>query len=132
VRTATRAEVVDASAAMRFALGRAPELRPVFDGAAAFAPDIFALECANGVRGYVRVREIQPAKGAELLSLLLSLRIVLIPAVQLAQASYEVALELGLSVYDAAYVVVARSAQATLITADRRLAAAYDRSELIV
>ena len=83
------------------------------------------------MRRYVRAGEIQPTKGAELLSLLLSLRIVLIPAAELAQAAYEVALELGLSVYDAAYVVVARSAQATLITTDRRLAAAYDPSELI-
>jgi predicted nucleic acid-binding protein len=117
---------------MRFGLGRAPELRRVFEGAEVFAPDFFALECANGVRRYVRAGEIQRGDGDELLGFLLSLRIELIPAARLAMAAYNVGLELALSVYDAAYVVVARTANATLITADRRLAAAYDRSELIV
>jgi predicted nucleic acid-binding protein len=117
---------------MRFCLGLAPDLRGIFGGGEVFAPDFFALECANGVRRYVRAGEIQRRDGDELLDLLRSLRIELIPAVRLAKAAYEVGLELALSVYDAAYVVVARAANATLITADRRLAAAYDRSELIV
>ncbi|HWB21974.1 MAG TPA: type II toxin-antitoxin system VapC family toxin [Gaiellaceae bacterium] len=125
------ATVVDASAAMRFGLGRAPELRRVFEDGALFAPDFFALDCANGVRRYVRAGEIQRRDGDELLGFLLSLRIELIPAARLAVAAYNVGLERALSVYDAAYVVVASAANAPLITADRRLAAAYDRSELI-
>ena len=36
-----------------------------------------------------------------------------------------------LSVYDACYVVLAEAADAVLVTADRRLAEAYDRVELL-
>jgi predicted nucleic acid-binding protein len=49
----------------------------------------------------------------------------------LAGGALDSALAHGLSVYDACYVVLAESLGATLITADRRLAAAVDRSELV-
>jgi predicted nucleic acid-binding protein len=54
-----------------------------------------------------------------------------VPSVRLARASLAAALELGLTSYDASYVVLAGAFDATLITADRRLAAAYDKAELI-
>jgi len=41
------------------------------------------------------------------------------------------ALETGLSAYDASYLVVAAQADAVLVTADRRLAAAARRSALL-
>ncbi len=130
--TVAEITVVDASAAIRFGFGEASGLGEVFETKRVVAPELFALECANGVRRYVRAGEITSDDGDELLDLLLSLRVELVQDLRLAKAAYAVALELGLTAYDAAYVVVARAAQARLITADRRLAAAYDRSELIL
>ena len=40
-------------------------------------------------------------------------------------------LQLDLTVYAAAYVVLAEAADAVLVTADRELARAYDRVELV-
>jgi predicted nucleic acid-binding protein len=129
--TVADAAVVDASAAIRFGFGGAAGLEEVFETERVIAPELFALECANGIRKYVRAGEITQHDGDELLDLLLSLRIELVQDVRVAKAAYGVGLELGLSAYDAAYVVVARGAQARLITADRRLAAAYEHAELI-
>lgn len=50
----------------------------------------------------------------------------------LTTAALAVAVERGLSVYDACYVVVAEALEAPLLTADRRRADASDRSVLIV
>ncbi len=63
---------------------------------------------------------------------ILDLRIDLVPAAPLAPLALQIGLELGLSAYDAAYVIVAEAAKAALVTADKRLAAAYERSELII
>jgi predicted nucleic acid-binding protein len=49
----------------------------------------------------------------------------------MAMASLARALETGLSAYDACYLVLADAADATLVTADRRLADAAAKAELI-
>jgi predicted nucleic acid-binding protein len=41
-------------------------------------------------------------------------------------------LSLGLSVYDASYLVLAEASDSLLVTADERLAAAAARAELVV
>ena len=48
-----------------------------------------------------------------------------------AAEALERALALGISGYDAFYVVLAEATDAVLVTADRRLAEAYDRVELL-
>jgi predicted nucleic acid-binding protein len=49
----------------------------------------------------------------------------------LAAPAFQTAITLGMSVYDACYVVIAQSLGATLVTADRRLATAVSDAELI-
>ncbi len=53
------------------------------------------------------------------------------PVADLALPAFVVAVERGLTVYDASYVVLAEAHEAPLVTADRRLADAYDRIELL-
>lgn len=53
------------------------------------------------------------------------------PVEQLVAVAMPIALERGLSVYDAVYVVLAETADAILVTADRRLAAATDNAFLL-
>jgi predicted nucleic acid-binding protein len=49
----------------------------------------------------------------------------------LAAPAFQTAITLGVSVYDACYVVLAQSLRAILITADRRLASVVSEVELI-
>jgi predicted nucleic acid-binding protein len=113
------------------ALGRAPTLRARFAQVHVIAPDHLPLESANALAKYVRAELYDAWWAAARLRDVLALRIQFVPAAPLAPVALQVGLELGLSVYDAAYVVVAEAARATLVTADRRLAAAYPCAELI-
>jgi predicted nucleic acid-binding protein len=128
--TATRAEVVlDASAAVRIVLGLAPDVRGLFADRRVSAPDLLALEAANALAAYARRGDLAPALAVGMLGDLLALPLELVPARGLAAPAQEAAIQLGLTVYDAAYVVLAASIDATLVTADRRLAASHERSE---
>ena len=49
----------------------------------------------------------------------------------LAEPAVGFAISQGLSVYDACYAVLAEAEDAVLVTADRRLAAAATRAELV-
>ena len=130
--TAIRDELVtDASAAVRMIFGLAPGLRGAIAKNHSIAPSNFPIECANALRKYVRANLLSPEQADSSLDDIMSLPITLVSAPNLARVSLATALELGLSAYDAAYVVVARGAGARLITADRRLAAAYPHAELI-
>jgi predicted nucleic acid-binding protein len=132
VPTEIRDELVtDASAAIRMVFGLAPGLRSSISATGSLAPGHFPLECASTLQKYVRVGEIDLAEADSALDDILSLPISYVETSRLAPEAFRTALELGLSAYDAAYVVVARAANARLITADRDLAEAYERSELI-
>ena len=96
------------------------------------APSLIVLEFANAALRAVRSQAVEAVEGASSLRDLAALPIELVPIESLGDVAFRVALALGLSVYDAAYVAVAEARDAVLVTADRRLAAAYDRAELIV
>lgn len=87
-------------------------------------------EAANALLGYIRAGSLEPVSAAAMLELLL-----LFPlrrrGAELATAALGSALELGLSAYDGTYTALAESIDAPLVTADRRLAAAFARSELL-
>ena len=96
------------------------------------APDLLWLEVANAFAGYVRQGRLSLEEAQLALSAVLRLPLQTTPSTDLAAASFGVALERGLSVYDACYAVVAEAEQAVLVTADRGLAGAARASELVV
>ncbi len=117
----TRAKVVDASvlAALAFAEPRVDEAAELLNGGALYAPTLIAYELCS-----VTAKKIinHPAQRAKLLR---ALDIVL--AMEVRQVSVEprkvveVAIETGLTAYDASYVVLARALGAELLTLDERL-----------
>jgi predicted nucleic acid-binding protein len=67
----------------------------------------------------------------ELVVRCLDLPLVARPLRDLVSAALVRSLQLELTVYHAAYVVLADAAEVVLVTADRELAGAYDRVELV-
>ena len=96
----------------------------------AIAPDLLRLELANALA-------MQARAGAgendvrEWLSLALAVPLELTASSELVLDAFELSLGSALSVYDACYAVLADAHGAVLVTADRRLAAAYPRSALL-
>lgn len=94
-------------------------------------PEHFYVEVANALRAYVRAGRMRAAVAAELVTRCLDLPLAARPARDLVPAAFVSSLQLDLTVYDAAYIVLAEAADAVLVTADRELARAYDRVELV-
>ena len=97
----------------------------------AHAPDLLFAEFANSLLGYVRAGDFPLAVAQERLELVRDLPLLIRPTAGLVGAALALALELGLSAYDACYAALAQAASATLVTADGRLAGAYSRSVLL-
>ena len=112
-------------------LGNDPCLEDRFRAAAYYAPDHLPLEAANALRKYVRAGALDASAAERALNNVFGLGIRLVSAAEAARPAFRMALELNLSVHDAAYVVVADAMKVPLLTADKKLAAAYERSELI-
>jgi predicted nucleic acid-binding protein len=93
----------------------------------ATAPDLVYAEVANAA-----VTELRFGSGAVgFMEDVLALPLKAQSTMGLARAAVEIALELGLSGYDAVYVALAETFAVPLLTADRRLAAAYAPCELV-
>jgi predicted nucleic acid-binding protein len=136
-RTATSAPVAfDASVIVRAVLGQS---EGAFKRVAAVgrgepvgvAPDLVWLEVGSAFAGYVRRGQLSGAQARRALAAVLRLPLRTTPSAALAAAAFAVALDRGLSVYDACYAVVAEVERAVLVTADRRLAEAVSSSELL-
>jgi predicted nucleic acid-binding protein len=97
----------------------------------AAVPDLVFAEVANTAAKYIRAERASYEDAQEALRSILELDVDSCPTRDLVQAALAVAVARGLSVYDACYVVLAEALGATLVTADRSLAAAADRAELI-
>ena len=128
--------VFDATVLVRSALGaseRAREWTEATETQAldAVAPDLIWLETGNALAGYVRRGRLRLDQGRRALATLLRLPLRTIPAAELVEASFALALERRLSVYDACYAAIAEAEKAVLVTADRALAEAVAGSELI-
>jgi predicted nucleic acid-binding protein len=90
----------------------------------ALAPEVLFAEVANALLGYVRAGDVSLPTAAAILDDLLRLPIRSVALRELAVPAFQLAAIRRLSVYDACYLVIAEQAKATLVTADRALAAA--------
>jgi predicted nucleic acid-binding protein len=120
-----RAGVVDSSPAARAWTARLD--REV----SGHVPDILWAEVASALRRYVHTGAMTRRHAHEVLAYALMLRLVVRPLRGLAAPALDRAIASDLSVYDACYVVLADALGATLVTADRTLAAAAASAELI-
>jgi predicted nucleic acid-binding protein len=95
------------------------------------APDLVYGEVANALLRYVRAGRLTGADADEAMRLILEVPLRVVSLRSLALDALMLAREIGLSAYDATYVLLAEATGATLVTADRRLAAAVDRVAVI-
>lgn len=123
--------VVDASVVLRRLLGASDEAREVLRREGLAAPTVIVAEVLNGLAGAVRFGGAAEETAVGLYHEFRHLPIALIPDEALGDATLVATARLQLSAYDALYITVAAHLRATLVTADRRLAAVYPRSELI-
>ena len=87
-------------------------------------------EVANALVSYVRADALTLPDAMAALDALAGLPLNLHGA-ELARPALGVAVDLGLSAYDGTYAALAESLDVVLVTADRRLAAAVGRAELL-
>ncbi len=90
---------------------------------ALWAPDVMLAECANVLWKYVRFHGLGPAVAREGLADLLDLDIGLASTEASLSLAFDLAVEIGMSVYDASYVALAMLLGCPLVTADQRLVA---------
>lgn len=129
--------VLDASVLIRAAVTKEPEaaewVRSIESGQIdGHVPELAYAETVHGLVRYVRAGLLSVAVAREILEGVVSLPLESHAHGRLATASLALALERDLSAYDATYAVLAEALDATLVTADRRLAAAVRTAELIV
>jgi predicted nucleic acid-binding protein len=96
-----------------------------------YVPDLVFAETANAFAGYVRAGAFDEAEARAKLLYLTELPLRTASLRSLAPDALSVALEHGLSVYDACYAVLAETAEAVLVTADVRLGRAAARMALL-
>jgi predicted nucleic acid-binding protein len=86
-----------------------------------YVPDLFYVECANILWKYTRRFGYAPQEATEGLALLRHLNFVVIPLVTLVEPALPIAMQYGISAYDACYIALAEAYDVPLITADQRL-----------
>lgn len=86
-----------------------------------FIPDLFYSECTNIFWKHARFLGYPAAQARESLEDLRGLDLIQVPVTSLMQDSLELALEYGISAYDASYAALAHAFSLPFITADRKL-----------
>jgi len=100
-------------------------------GVRASWPQLVFVEIANALRTGVRAKKATRSLATEALARALRWPITAVSLHELAPVALDVSLDRGLTPYDACYVALAELRGATLVTADRRLAAATPNSVLL-
>lgn len=80
---------------------------------------------------YVRAGKLRAETAADDIKWLRALPLQSTPCRDLASRALAIALARGVSAYDAMYLALAEATDSVLVTADRRLADAADRAELL-
>jgi predicted nucleic acid-binding protein len=117
--------VLDASAAIDWLLqtsaGKAIDERIFSRNESLHAPDVIDLEVAQVLRRLVREQHVVASRADEALQDLVDLRLTRYPHLPLLPRIWQ--MRHNFSAYDAAYVALAETLGATLVTRDQRLAA---------
>ena len=87
-------------------------------------PALFDVECASGLATAVRRDRLDREKASSVLADLLDIPAERVVLPRLHGEALDLALQFGISVYDAEYVALAAAVGAALITSDARLARA--------
>ena len=115
--------LADRADALFAALTLAPPVR-------LYVPDLFYIECTNILWKYVR-RFGYPAKAAQQdVADLVRLPLHVAPTADLAEAALGLALDHGLTAYDAAYVALAQKLSLPMVAADEALLRRLDGTGL--
>jgi predicted nucleic acid-binding protein len=86
-----------------------------------FVPDIFYCECTNIFWKSVRRLNIQPAYARSSLHRLMDLIVFPVSSTELLHDTLDLALEYGITAYDASYVALSEKLRIPFVTADRKL-----------
>ena len=128
--------VIDASVLIKFYVpeilsDRAQEVMSwVADGKLMLlAPDLLYPETGNILWKKQRLHELTPDEVEEIVDAITSLPIKIEHSRQIMPLSVSIALHSGITVYDAMYVAVAGIYETRMITADRRLVGALEKTE---
>jgi predicted nucleic acid-binding protein len=91
------------------------------DGTVSFhAPDLLVAELANTIWKKQVFQGLTATEAKEILSAFVSLQVALIPAAELIDSAYDLAVDNRRSVYDALYLALSLRERCPLITADER------------
>ncbi len=117
--------VVDASVAVKLFLAEedAASARRFFGPSSGrlIAPDLLTVECANIFWRSAKTGRISRTEARSHLRNLLDLGLSMVPVEDIASRGLEIALDHGLTAYDAAYLAVSEVEALPLITADEKL-----------
>jgi predicted nucleic acid-binding protein len=116
--------VIDASAALSVVLveDHTERARALCSGVEKLAvPDLWAVECGNGIWKQVRRGVVEAGDALDLLETIARIPATRVDTEPLNTHALAVALSCGVSMYDALYVATTEYIGGTFITADRRL-----------
>jgi len=97
-----------------------------------YVPDLFYVECTNILWKYVRRFGYSPEAARQDVADLVRLPLLAVSMADLAENALGLALEHGITAYDAAYVALARRLTLPLVTADEALVRRLDGAGLDV
>lgn len=125
--------VVDASVAVKWYL---PEIHSIRAGRlrdprfSVVAPDLIRLEFANVLWKTIRRGDLTREGAATFRHAFETSRIQILPAADLVPTAFDLAVDLGRTVYDCLYLALAMEQKCLLITADRKFYAAVASSAI--
>lgn len=93
-----------------------------------YVPDLFYIECANALWKYVRAKLYTASEVQADLATLKAFPLHVVSTVDLMADAVTMALNYGISAYDASYVALSQQVGATLLTLDGKLVRALSTS----